>query len=67
LTDTGEFVSFRPFSSDEKKYNIVQLLPCDIECAWNVLKEKGYHIRKSDSWYVLDRIKNNNNYGYYLF
>lgn len=70
LTDKGEFVNCRYFSEDYNKHNFVRVLDCDIEYAWQVLKEKGYHIRKDGSMYCLDRTKwatREHRAGYYLF
>lgn len=48
----------------------VRLLPCDIEYAWQVLKEKGYHVRKDGSMYCVDKAKwatSTDRVGYYMF
>lgn len=70
LTDKGEFQSCGIFSSESKKHNFVQLLPCDIEYAWQVLREKGYHVRTYDSTYEVDKIKwakPSDRAGHYIF
>lgn len=70
LTDAGEFVAVQYFSRDAKNYNFVRVLPCDIDYAWQVLKEKGYHVRKDGSMYCVDKVKwatREHRAGYYLF
>lgn len=70
LTSEGVFVSCGYFSSEYKNYNFVKLLPCDIEYAWQVLKEKGYHLRKDGTMYCVDKIRwatSGDRAGYYLF
>lgn len=70
LTDQGVFTSCSVFSSEYKTHNFVTLLPCDIEYAWQVLREKGYHLRTYDSVYEVDKIKwakPADRAGYYLF
>lgn len=70
LTDKGEFNSCSVWSSEYKKHNFVQLLPCDIEYAWQVLRDKGYHVRTYDSTYEVDKIKwakPADRAGYYIF
>lgn len=70
LTDKGEFNSCSIWSSEYKQHNYVQLLPCDIECAWRILREKGYHVRTYDSVYEVDKVKwakPSDRAGYYIF
>ena len=70
LTDKGEFNSCSMWSSEYKEHNFVALLPCDIECAWQVLREKGYHLRTYDSVYAVDKTKwakPADRAGYYIF
>ena len=66
LTTKGVFEKLGSCKSDE----MVRLLPCDKEYAWQVLKEKGYHVRKYDSIYEVERVKwatPADKAGYYLF
>lgn len=66
LTTKGVFEKLGSCKSDE----MVRLLPCDKEYAWQVLKEKGYHVRKEDSRYVVDKVKwatATDRVGYYMF
>lgn len=70
LTTEGEFVSCGIFSSESKKYEFVRVMPCDMEYAWKVLKEKGYHLRKDGSMYCVDKVKwakPEHRAGYYMF
>ncbi len=70
LTDEGKFVKCSYFSSEYKKYNFVRVLPCDMDYAWQVLKDKGYHLRKDGSMYCVDKTKwatREHRAGYYMF
>lgn len=70
LTDAGEFITCSYWSSEYSKHKFVRVLPCDLEYAWAVLKEKGYHLRKDGSMYCVDRTKwatRDSRAGYYMF
>lgn len=70
LTDAGVFSSCGIFSREAKELNFVSVLPCDLSYAWQVLKEKGYHVRKDGSMYCVDKIKwatSSDRVGYYMF
>lgn len=70
LTDEGKFITCSSFSSEYKKYNFVRVLPCDMDYAWQVLREKGYHLRKDGSMYCVDKTKwatREHRAGYYMF
>ena len=70
LTDTGEFVSCSIFSRESDKYNFVRVLPCDLDYAWKILKEKGYHVRRDGSMYCVDKTMwatREHRAGYYMF
>lgn len=66
LTTAGVFKTFG-YCKDEE---MVRLLPCDKEYAWQVLKEKGYHVRKDGSMYCVDKVRwatSTDSVGYYMF
>ena len=66
LTTEGVFKKYGSCSDEE----MVRLLPCDKEYAWQVLKEKGYHVRKDGSMYCVDKVKgatSTDRAGYYMF
>ena len=67
LTAEGTFTSCSLFSQEYKEGSFVRVLPCDIEYAWKVLKEKGYHVLKDGSLYCLHKVKYEGIVGYYLF
>jgi hypothetical protein len=65
LTADGEFRT-----GDCGGAKTVRLMPCDIEYAWQVLREKGYHVRKDGSMYCVDKTKwatSTDRVGYYMF
>ena len=73
LSKDGTFIRCSIFSKEYSE-KVVSFLPCDMEYAWKVLKEKGYHLRidRNGSWsttYAVDRHMNNagNVCGYYKF
>ena len=70
LTKNGTFKASSVSSLMNKDEEIVPVLDCDIEEAWRVLKEKGYHLRKDGSTFSVDKTKwatSSHRCGYYIF
>lgn len=70
LTKDGTFVKSSMSMIMSPNDNVVSVLDCDLQEAWRVLREKGYHLRIYDSTYAVDKTKwakPSDRCGYYFF